>query len=262
MNFGRTAQLVGLLVGALMAPTANAFDTHLHLEITSDALAGLGFSADTIALINAGNQKTDRDYVLFNTPEAHFCNERFAAGSQRLRDKLQLALKSLEDCDRPAALEAIGTSLHAIQDFYAHSNFVDRTVITPVDLFQMQDPPASLECSPGHIPTVALTSAYWPDEPRQPGKCSHADLNKDDPERGPLYYKARAWAQVETVHYIQRLEQAIRARFQDPEPVIRYLKGGATAWEGTAHCPVSCVGLGNGGLLESLKSKIPSLCLM
>ena len=66
--------------------------------------------------------------------------------------------------DREAALEAIGTSLHSIQDFFAHSNFVEIDWKAKIDLFNLKNPPKDLFCGPGRIPTTALTSGYWPDE--------------------------------------------------------------------------------------------------
>jgi len=223
---------IALIVAGLfctMAPqSAQAFDTPLHLEITTEALRQAGIDAAAIGIVNQSNELTDTDAELFNTPAAHFDNERFTDGATRLRDKMTEALNALSRCDRQKALEAIGTSLHSVQDFYSHSNAVE---IYPdprvtLDLFSITNPAASVECRRGAFGT-RLTSGYWPDLPRVPGKCSHADMAKDGPKRGQWYRIARARAVTASVRYIEALKVRIGSRFGNHQGAFRFLSTGA-----------------------------------
>src|SRR3954453_2346506 len=90
------------------ARPAVSFDTDLHPVITTEALSSLGFDPSALAAINQANVDTDRTFNLFILPAAHFDNEAFAAGSARLRGKLDEILEALRGCKRDTALAAIG----------------------------------------------------------------------------------------------------------------------------------------------------------
>src|SRR3954462_12431622 len=103
-----------LLSATLCSSPAYAFDTPIHGDITREVLSKWGMDKDGTNKVIEGNLDTDRDPEMYNTMHAHFCNEEFELGSERLRSKLKEALESLARCDRNHALLAIGTSLHAI----------------------------------------------------------------------------------------------------------------------------------------------------
>jgi hypothetical protein len=219
-------QMVGLflLLGSQMA---FAFDTPIHGEITREALANSGIDEAGIGIIVAGNLNTDTDPALYNTMYAHFCNEQFDLGANRLREKMVEALHALAKCDRGAALDAMGTSLHAIQDFYAHSNAINvyPAFEATVDLFHLHDPGSGVVCSPGHLPPE-LTSAYWPDDGNFPGKCTHEQIAKDVPDVGPEFYVARDRARLATLVYFQAVDQMIQWALPDGSEKLRFLKSG------------------------------------
>ena len=206
---------------------AEAFDTPIHGDITREALSRTGIDQTGIKFIVAGNLSTDTDPVLYNTMHAHFCNEEFSRGSRRLREKLVESVDALAACDRQRALVAMGTSLHATQDFYAHSNEINlyRDPGVTVDLFHLQDPGRGVVCSPGHLPPV-LTSAYWPDNGYFPGKCTHAQIAKDLPNVGPAFYVARARALRATALYFQVVERMLDWVFDDASSRTQFLKTG------------------------------------
>ncbi len=201
--------------------------------MTREVAESEGYDPQSAAALAAGNERTDTDYVQFNTPEAHYTNEKFVAAGNRLKDKLEQVITSLRSCRRDLALEAMGTSTHELQDFYAHSNYVEMSQRPArLDLFNLPDPSPAVYCAPGNFPQTQLTSAYWPDTPRIDGKCMHVDLNKDSPAAGERYVSARRMAISETRRYLRKVEEQIRLRFQNPEEIIQYLKSSAPGASG------------------------------
>lgn len=208
---------------AWVSPAA-AFDTPVHSQMTREVLSRIGVEKAAVEKAVYGNEKTDYDESLYNTMHAHFCNEEFAAGSNRLRTKMNEIVEALAQCDRERALDAIGTSLHAVQDFYAHSNAVNvyPNPKTTVDLFHLQDPGPEVICFPDHLPHQ-LTSAYWPDDVKVPGKCTHEQIAKDHPNDGPLFHVAKARAERATALYMQTVEEMARWALWDAGNRIQFL---------------------------------------
>jgi hypothetical protein len=137
-----------LAAALLLAPAvAFAFSGEVHVALTRRALADRGYDKSASDAVVAGNLHTDDDE--FTVPAAHFDNESFAAGSARLNARTAAALDDLDGCDPAAAREQLGRVLHAVQDFFAHSNWVENHAPTdPLDLFALKDAPADLACDP------------------------------------------------------------------------------------------------------------------
>lgn len=217
--------LLGLLC---VAGGAAAFKGEVHAAITEQAGKRSGYDSGAVKLLRKGNLDTDEG-KLFETDYAHFDNEKFAAGSKRLRDKLQSTIANLARKNRNGALLDVGTVLHGIQDFFAHSNFVELGRLDRrIDILNLKDPPKGLVCVPGKF-AKELTSGYWTDghkgEGKQvPDKCMHSHLNKDGPAAGARHTKARMRALEESGAYLKRVDQEIRKSFRQPESVIRFLK--------------------------------------
>src|SRR5687768_10552457 len=120
-------QLLVLAVESFLGLSMLAFTPNEagHLGITSDALEPMGFSESAIFEIRDSNREVD--IFEFHVEEAHFDNESLDAGSSRLIDLkeeiIQLLLQSPPDGEE--AQETLGRALHAVQDFYAHSNWVE-----------------------------------------------------------------------------------------------------------------------------------------
>ena len=100
-----------------------------HIEINQAALGEL-FGPTALAAINQANLRQDSLIGQIGHPEYHFDDGR-KAGVSALADGLafvdrqqQLLLTSLQQNNPPEAWKAFGRLGHAVQDFYAHSNYV------------------------------------------------------------------------------------------------------------------------------------------
>jgi hypothetical protein len=172
------------------------------------------FTGDATAEILKANVDTDLDQV---TSAKHFDDEAFQAGTQRLRDLKTAVIDNLKSPtpDGAKARADLGTALHTLQDFYAHSNWVElgKTAIESrlgrevfgglaADVATCPDNPTTL----GGEGLTSLTSGYFPLRSLctpPAGKCRHgADivfnrcptgLNKDEPGR-PNYQAAYNFA--------------------------------------------------------------------
>lgn len=105
-----------------------------HEDITQSALGFL--RPEVLAALVAANVETDVQFALVNANHFDDCN--FSGGSQVVSSHEDAAVKALD----PSAVtpesdaEAIvnfARSLHAVQDFYAHSNWVESGGQTLVD---------------------------------------------------------------------------------------------------------------------------------
>jgi hypothetical protein len=212
--------LACLLVSALALPTnVFAFKQQYHHEITKRALESKDFSPKSAEAAADANWWTDPREP-FNAA-AHFDGEQLAAGSARLREKIGLILSALVQCKKDDALTETGRALHGQQDFFSHSNIINHP--RPFDIYSLQDPPASLVCRPPDLAPGGLTSGYFPSAPQN--KCSHGDLNKDDPGR-PLHPQAKAAAEDMTRAFIAKLETEIRNSYpgQQGDALLKLLK--------------------------------------
>ncbi|WP_414583118.1 HET-C-related protein [Scytonema sp. PCC 10023] len=130
--------LVVLLFIALLlwiqAP-ARAFKIPIHEEITREALAAtqpvvdgerLQFSEVAIRQIVFANKDTDQLVNQFD-PEKHFDGEDFLGGSKRLIRLKERTITKVtnEDPNAFSAQNDLGGALHTLQDFYAHSNWIE-----------------------------------------------------------------------------------------------------------------------------------------
>ena len=145
------------------------------------------------------------DYWYESENRAHFDSEQMEGGSQWVADCLNLSLGYLPTANKEKALEWLGVALHGIQDFYAHTNWVENTrnfhgplkydllgvdnsgYFTPgsfrvrADFTTSSD--TALVCDPDPGPELDrdrfLTSGYFPNNSNPAGKCTHKNLNKD-----------------------------------------------------------------------------------
>jgi hypothetical protein len=218
----------------------------------------LGFTPEAIEEIYQANRSVDlkpgSDLSTsedFDIPQNHFDNELFELGSTRLQTLKQgvvnalLAVKQTEDCncspnsDNTANTEAsrtarrlLGQALHSLQDFYAHSNWVELGFRgTEIDKRLgreiVPNPPVSFTPAQAGNPGVlnpalvgtrdikSLTSGYFESltSPcRTPnGKMRHGapivcsnGLNKDKNDR-PGYAEAQALAIAATRDFVNQI---------------------------------------------------------
>jgi hypothetical protein len=214
----RKATLAVLLSIALLlwiqAP-ALAFKVPIHEEITREAIAAtqpvvdgerLQFSETAIRQIVFANKDTDQLVNQFST-EKHFDGEDFLGGSKRLIQLKEQTITKVtrEDSSAFSAQNALGGALHTLQDFYAHSNWVELGHSSPDINAKLgreefsgadKDTP-TCPSNPGTLSGAGLselTSGYFlftarviPSCSVPAGKCRHglpvacpAGINKDD----------------------------------------------------------------------------------
>ncbi|MBW4503085.1 MAG: hypothetical protein KME57_26845 [Scytonema hyalinum WJT4-NPBG1] len=229
--------LLGFLLG--MPSPALAFKVPIHEQITREVLADfqvvaggqqtLKFTDYAIDQIVKANKDTDDLPNQFNS-EKHFDGEDFLGGSKRVMDLKERVISKVTS-DSPQATSArndLGTALHTIQDFYAHSNWVElghsspnintkigREIFSGADTKTLTCPtdPAIL----GGEGLKQLTSGYFIIDLESricgvpQGKCRHGaplvcpdGLNKDDDSR-PGFLTARTLAVNASRDYLDQI---------------------------------------------------------
>nr|KAF6276827.1 von Willebrand factor A domain containing 7 [Myotis myotis] len=140
-----------------------------------------------------------------NDPDWHFDAERLGQGRTRLVGALREALVAAQAGDHALARQRLGAALHALQDFYSHSNWVELGQQRPHphllwprqelgSLAQVGDPTCAdceeLSCPGNLLGFTRLTSGYFGTYPsKPPGKCSHGgrfDQSSSQPPRGGI----------------------------------------------------------------------------
>jgi hypothetical protein len=209
-----------------------------HRLITREALRDQ-FSQRALEAILSANVYQDRLAGQIGHDEFHFDNNAFAQGYAYLAKNRTEVRAALERGDVLPAWSAFGRLTHAVQDFYAHSNYVtlwldrfpadawprpeeidplDRDLLAGVALSQSKGPLRSgriyLPLEPlSWIP--ALKRYILPLLPRD----AHGWMNLDTPNQGPKYAYAYAAAVKRTRHEfdltIQSLAPEQLARFKD-----------------------------------------------
>jgi len=94
-----------------------------HKQITINAL-GTRLSTRALQTVVKANLGQDNLPGLIFHPEFHFDNNQFDEGNAHLMQQRQLVMHTLEE-DARSAWNAFGRMTHTLQDFYAHSNYVE-----------------------------------------------------------------------------------------------------------------------------------------
>uniref|UniRef100_A0A4X2JVE1 von Willebrand factor A domain containing 7 n=1 Tax=Vombatus ursinus TaxID=29139 RepID=A0A4X2JVE1_VOMUR len=131
--------------------------------------------------------------VTKNDPELHFDAEQLIGSQARLVGGLREALSAARALEYTLARQRLGAMLHALQDFYSHSNWVELGKQQPhpdllwpgrklKNLAQAGDPMCSdceeLSCPGNLLGSIFLTSGYFGAEPPKPPAFSpHHDLH-------------------------------------------------------------------------------------
>jgi hypothetical protein len=167
-----------------------------HIEILLAAL-GEHFSPRAMSVITYANINQDRLSGLIGHDEFHFDNNSFAKTYAYIEEQRSLAASSLEKGNADPAWRAFGRILHAVQDFYAHSNYVTLWL----GRFEGPTPPPPSEIDPMDPnlidnPDLRSGNVYFPLDwlyfikrlrptvLRLIPRDSHAWMNLDSPEQG------------------------------------------------------------------------------
>ncbi len=134
------AIVIGVLMGVFGSSTVGAFwvvpGFAGHESITREALGNLTsgppldptsmtFHLDAIDAIVDANLETDDEGEIRYSPSDHYDNEEFANGAKRMMNKRRIVMNALRRGDPQSAWMRVGSILHGIQDFYAHSSWED-----------------------------------------------------------------------------------------------------------------------------------------
>ena len=176
--------------------------SHIHVAITRNALAG-SFSDRALDIIIAANLRQDRLFALIGHDEYHFDSNAFDQSYAYLEEQRALTVSYIETNDVPSAWSAFGKMLHAIQDFYAHSNYIDLwlscqpdgALPTPSEVDPLDEDlihTRALRSGRVYLPFEALyfVRAFRPLILRILPRDSHAWMNLDSPEQGPNFIYA------------------------------------------------------------------------
>lgn len=236
MTKRRLACLAFTMSTALMSTTNSAFMPAIHEDISAEALRAttrsvdgedLRFTDKAILEIRRANRQTDLSSDFFRAFK-HFDSESFAAASAHLTQLKEQVIASITAAspDGEKARAALGTALHTVQDFYAHSNWIEigrSGVNSALGRSAMGNPAATDAFCPatperlGGIGLTSETTGYYVGllgcGPVAAGKCYHGGpggcdgINKDKPGR-TNHEAARGRAYDATIDYIDQILNA------------------------------------------------------
>jgi hypothetical protein len=151
-------------------------DLDVHVRLTRTAHDDLGgfLAEEQLGIVLLANVLQD----LYQTESRmHFDNCAFSAGVDYIDDEWSLIEASAERAE-PVALGACGRLLHAVQDFYSHSNWVE--------LHLDRDPIPVWDLAGSSLSSDVVSGTWVLGRPKvcRSGTPSHSELNKDDAHSG------------------------------------------------------------------------------
>jgi von Willebrand factor A domain-containing protein 7 len=201
---GHTCWLWGARLD-LRADESQGLGSNTHESITKASVEALDkefFSVskltrtmnDALDDIVTANENVDHDQF---QSALHFDGENFAGGQARLIDLFNSTLADIRAKNARAARGHLGAALHTIQDFYAHSNWVELGNAGPnPDLGRPGHTignvaaPNEATCNGSTLITTHLTSGYYGGEDRTPpagvAKCRHGGPFDRSPGSGGI----------------------------------------------------------------------------
>jgi hypothetical protein len=167
-----------------------------HIEMTQLALDDV-FSSRALAEIIRANLRQDHLRGQIGHPEYHFDHNAFENSYAFIEEQRGLIVSSLMANRVRSAWSAFGRLTHTVQDFYAHSNYIDLWLtrqagdMTPANVDAM-DPDVldSVALRSGKIYFLELLTIIPPLKPLVMPllpRDSHAWMNLDASERGPNF---------------------------------------------------------------------------
>lgn len=157
------------------------FDPRVHVAMARGSIA-----ATCSNLL--GRAQWNQDVSHFFAPEAHFDNCAFDESVAYLGRLVAEARRYAAADDYKSTLTALGQALHGIQDFYSHSDYVERSVakyryVSAVPVIPIWETRGAAELG-AHVKGGLVSGVVWwePTLRRcvEPAK-SHSELAKDGP---------------------------------------------------------------------------------
>lgn len=188
-----------------------------HIEVTTSALRE-HFSPEALKAIIAANLKVDNLAGLLGKPWAHFDNNLIREGHAYIERMRAAAAEAAANGEGQRAWTAFGRLTHAAQDFYSHTNYVDRWLEKHGGLAATR-PEQISGLEPDLLDEAALKSGDFrliPDVVYYlPGLApiarrwfvragSHEAMHLDSPERGPRFHFSLVAARQRTLHEYER----------------------------------------------------------
>jgi hypothetical protein len=141
-SISRSVWIPGFIVRQVSDPN--------HENITAQALTGYTpfklsngsdatFSAEALSVITSGN--VDNDLAANNIPELHADEERLLGSFRYVLGQRARIARAARSGDFTEAQEDLGSALHTIQDFYAHTSWIEGGHTGLAPLTQLTDPP-------------------------------------------------------------------------------------------------------------------------
>lgn len=144
------------------------FEIEYHAALTEAACPDDPTIRANLFTIVAANVATDLDQF---DSTLHFDNCTFALGAKRIADLWGL----IESPFEVNKYVSFGTMIHTVQDFYAHSNWVElHEDVSPIPVWDLD---------PSSLPAAIVSGTFFLDVPKlcAAGAPTHAQLNKDSP---------------------------------------------------------------------------------
>jgi hypothetical protein len=195
-----------------------------HREITVKALSTdfVPAALEAVITANLGQDHLFRGQI--GHPEYHFDDNCFSKGQAYMEENRSRIRPALEAGDAVPAQQALGRLTHAGQDLYAHSNYISLWLNRlPTGIWPDPDEIEAFDRDLLQGTELHSGKIYWPLEPlswlpmlkktilpRLP-RDSHAWMNLDGPEQGPLFPYAVAAAVKRTRYEFELAVQGLPA---------------------------------------------------
>jgi hypothetical protein len=170
-----------------------SFATEIHVELVENTPESM---ACTEILARA---QWRQDILLALDGSAHYDNCQFDSTNAYLRKVVLEAESAAKNGNRDQALAALGRALHAVQDFYSHTNYLElaeKKYKAPEDvpiLAVWSDEGRSAVADQARNGLISGDVWWEPGARCQSPSHSHAELNKDTPNSPSGKQLIRAW---------------------------------------------------------------------
>ena len=206
--------------------------TRYHIEITQQALSGY-FSTHALNDVIKANIQQDKIIYMLGHDHFHVDGNAFNESFEYIAKQEEMVLDGIEGFNVSSARSALGRMLHTWQDFYSHSNYVQLWLAkvgntSPQDI--VYDDEVIL-----HHPDLVSGKNYGLMElfalipiishliiPLMP-QDSHAQMNLDGPNAGPLFQFAYWAAFKRTVSIFNGIMLQLNAKDISQKQISQFL---------------------------------------
>jgi hypothetical protein len=222
---------IGLAMAAVIASPAIAFDTAPHANITEQAMALQGYEKSAADVVQVENWLTDYYTSTPTFPSSQQCyleklhfDDVFtnadvdAYWKTLLRNTIAAAAKAKADNDYIEYYTVLGVSLHVVQDFYAHSDWVESSGFGGPGY----DTTTYFEWARNPWPRTSGVFTGWyanclniPQGNHQPHGGYTSGLNHDSVVR-PNYNRAYVYALAASEEWLAQIRKSVDAAPGDP----------------------------------------------